>query len=104
MAWLWQNQKNNVEEIETGKMKNRVYVKSKELIKPNNKRDKRKNWAPFINYQQRLQQGFDSHVYFMYQFQDLKILKCSLLDEEDCVWEYQFNDKMVLVDYVVVLN
>ena len=29
--------KNNVEEIETGKMKNRVYVKSKELIKPNNK-------------------------------------------------------------------
>ena len=29
---------NNVEEIETGKMKNRVYVKSKELIKPNNKR------------------------------------------------------------------
>ena len=40
----------------------------------------------------------------MYQFQDLKILKCSLLDEEDCVWEYQFNDKMVLVDYVVVLN
>ena len=96
MAWLWQNQKgkNNVEEIETGKMKNRVYVKSKELIKPNNKReDKEKNWAPFINYQQRLQQGFDSHVYFMYQFQDLKILKCSLLDEEDCVWEYQFNDK-----------
>lgn len=30
---------NNVEEIETGKMKNRVYVKSKELIKPNNKRE-----------------------------------------------------------------
>ncbi|KAL6453549.1 RHD1 Beta-mannosyltransferase 2 [Candida maltosa Xu316] len=96
MAWLWQEQQglSNLEELPHHASKNKKYIRIKELVKPDGKRSaKEKNWAPFINFKSRKEDGYDSHLYFMYQFENLKILKCSLLDEEDCVWEYQANDK-----------
>ena len=58
-----------------------------------------------LNHQEKLNHGYHSFIYFIYQFKDLKILKCPLSssttkknnDGDDrfdsgCQWEYQIND------------
>lgn len=82
------------------------YIKIKELTRPNNQRNLlEKNWSLFLNHQEKLNHGYHSFIYFIYQFKDLKILKCPLSssttkknnDGDDrfdsgCQWEYQIND------------
>lgn len=95
LGWLWRTQrgKTNIEEIPQKNVKNLEYIKIKEMIRPeNNRRPTEKNWGLFLNYEERQDQGFDSHLYFIYQFKDTKILKCSLYDDKPCEWEYQVND------------
>ena len=46
-----------------------------------------------INNQDRLTFGYDKYIYFVYQFLNLKILKCSLQDDDTtCEWEYKANE------------
>ena len=53
------------------------YIKIKELTRPNNQRNLlEKNWSLFLNHQEKLNHGYHSFIYFIYQFKDLKILKC----------------------------
>ena len=97
IGWIWQTQlgKIHLEELPNNEFKKNEYIKIKEFVKPNNNRGRtEKNWALFINYNQRLNQGFDSHVYFANQLKNLKILKCSILNDndDDCEWEFQMDD------------
>lgn len=97
LGWLWRTQKgkNNLEELPDKKMHSMEYIKIKEMIRPNNeRRGTEKNWGLFLDYEMRKEKGFDTHLYFIYQFKDTKILKCSLYDEDNCEWEYEVNDYM----------
>lgn len=97
MAWIWRSQvgKNNVGLMIPGTATtNDIYVKVKELSLPDKKKSKtEKNWTPLVIYEDQKMQGYDSHIYFIYLFEDLSILKCSLWDTENCVWEYRMNNK-----------
>ena len=98
MAWIWRTQlgKSNVGLLlpDLATTDDHKYVKVKELSLPNKKRSKtEKNWTPFVIYEDQKKQGYDSHLYFIYLFQDLSILKCSLWDAGNCIWEYRMNNK-----------
>ena len=93
LGWLWRTQtgKGNVDPTDT-KNKEHQYIKTKELMLPNGKRTKtEKNWSPFISYTDRLHSGQDEHIYFIYQYKDLRILKCSF-ESDLCEWTFQLTD------------
>ncbi|KAI5951803.1 hypothetical protein KGF54_004878 [Candida jiufengensis] len=93
MGWLWETQlgKDNIDELDE-KYKMNEYVKIKELVLPNFKRMlKEKNWTPFIDLNQREMIGYDNSINLIYQFQNLKIIKC-YFHEECCEWEYKMNE------------
>ncbi|RCK57901.1 Beta-mannosyltransferase 1 [Candida viswanathii] len=95
LGWLWRTQmgKVNLEELPDATLKHREYIKIKEMVRPNNDRKGiEKNWALFLNYDERREQGYDSNVHFIYQFKDTKILKCSMYDDEVCKWEFETNE------------
>lgn len=99
MAWLWRTQKgkSNIEEVPINdeQFKNMEYIKVKEILRPNGKRSsKEKNWSMFFNHQEKLEYGYDNYVYFVYQFKNLKILKCPIYDDAPCTWEYEQDDYM----------
>ncbi|KAI5958966.1 BMT1 [Candida pseudojiufengensis] len=101
IGWLWETQigKNSIEEIDE-KYKNQEYIKIKELILPNFKRmEKEKNWTPFIDFSERFKNnGIDKSINFIYQFKNLKILKC-FWDKELCEWEYLMNKKNLISEF-----
>lgn len=96
IGWLWKNQKGkfNVEEISNSKYDNFEYIKIKHMELPNDEQSGvEKNWSLMINNQDRLTFGYDKYIYFVYQFLNLKILKCSLQDDDTtCEWEYKANE------------
>ncbi|RCK67382.1 Beta-mannosyltransferase 5 [Candida viswanathii] len=98
IAWLWRSQKGkaNVDEALDRSYLKETYVKVKELKLPRTSGAprKEKNWTPFISYEQRKKNGYDAELNLIYQFQDLKIVRCSL-DHRDsvCQWEYQRNEE-----------
>ncbi|RCK57545.1 Beta-mannosyltransferase 1 [Candida viswanathii] len=99
MAWLWRTQtgKSNLEELPTtdATVRTMEYIKVKEIRRPNDERSStEKNWALFVNHQERLEYGYDNYMYFVYQFRNLKILKCPIYEDESCTWEYQADEKM----------
>lgn len=98
MGWLWRTQrgKSNIDEVMDQSHLQDVYVKVKELKLPSDftLRKKEKNWTPFIDYEYRQNNGYDSDLKLIYQFQDLKILSCSLNPTiTECIWEYQQNEE-----------
>ncbi|RCK64431.1 Beta-mannosyltransferase 1 [Candida viswanathii] len=99
IGWLWRTQrgKSNLEElpIKDQQINSMEYIKVKELLRPNNERKgQEKNWAMFFNNQERLQYGYDNYIYFVYQFKNLKILKCPIYEDEPCSWEFEANEYM----------
>ncbi|KAI5951802.1 hypothetical protein KGF54_004877 [Candida jiufengensis] len=93
IGWLWETQigKNNIEEFDETYTKHE-YTKVKELILPNFKRtNKEKNWSPFIDLNERDKNGYDKSINLIYQFKNLKILKC-YFHKEYCEWEYMMNE------------
>lgn len=98
IGWLWRTQtgKANVDEALDRSHVKDTYVKVKELKLPSESetRKKEKNWTPFIDYEHRRTAGYDTDLKLIYQFQDLKILTCSLDPRESmCNWEYQRNEE-----------
>lgn len=92
IGWLWQTQsgKENVDELDQKHAQN-MYIRVKELVLPLGKREKKeKNWTPFVDYKERVQKGYDDSLKFVYQFKDLRILRC-LFDKETCEWEYELQ-------------
>lgn len=56
-----------------------LYNKAVEFVIPDfPARYKAKNWVPFINYDERKENGYDKHLYLIYRWADLEILKCDL--------------------------
>lgn len=99
MGWLWKTQKgkSNLEEmpINDDQVNNMEYIKVKEILRPNRKRKgTEKNWAMFFNYKDKLEYGYDHFIYFVYQFKNLKVLKCKIYEDEPCSWEFQQDDYM----------
>ncbi|RCK57902.1 Beta-mannosyltransferase 1 [Candida viswanathii] len=96
MGWLWRTQKgkSNLEELPgDAEVRTMEYIKIKELIRPENERKGiEKNWSLFLNYQERLVDGYDAYLYFVYQIKDTKILKCALYEDKPCEWEFESND------------
>ncbi|CAK9440352.1 uncharacterized protein LODBEIA_P44520 [Lodderomyces beijingensis] len=102
VGWLWRTQtgKNNVDELDQ-EHKDKTYIKVKELLLPSGRREKKeKNWTPFVNFKERQLLGYDSNLYFVYQFQDLRILKCSLAEEDEkCEWEYEVRNVVSISEF-----
>lgn len=48
----------------------------------------------FFNYKDKLEYGYDHFIYFVYQFKNLKVLKCKIYEDEPCSWEFQQDDYM----------
>ena len=115
IGWLWQTQigKFNLEQLsDIDYSKENEYIKIKELTRPNNQRNLiEKNWSLFLNHQEKLIDGYHSFIYFIYQFKNLKILKCPITtttttttttnnkendndndNDNGCQWEYQIHD------------
>ncbi|EGW31712.1 uncharacterized protein SPAPADRAFT_56503 [Spathaspora passalidarum NRRL Y-27907] len=80
MAWLFQFQKGKkiAECNPDKKYDNITYNKIRELkIDGSGKpKDIEKNWTPFTDPSER--NPYDTHIYFIYEFHNLKVLKCEL--------------------------
>ncbi|CAX42000.1 conserved hypothetical protein [Candida dubliniensis CD36] len=111
IGWLWQTQigKFNLEQLsDIDYSKKNEYIKIKQLTRPNNQQNLiEKNWSLFLNHQEKLIDGYHSFIYFIYQFKNLKILKCPITttttnnnkendndndNDNGCQWEYQIHD------------
>ncbi|KAI5951804.1 hypothetical protein KGF54_004879 [Candida jiufengensis] len=88
LAWPWQIKLNN----------HKREVKTLELSLQDFKSLKtQKNWTPFISYQDRFVQedgsGYDTHIYFIFRWANLDILKCDL-KFGNCKFEYRLNKNL----------
>ena len=67
----------------------RKYSKTVELKVENYKLRTQKNWTPFTSHLDRQIDGYDSHIYFVFRWANLDILKCDL--QGACSYDYRFN-------------
>ncbi|KAI5954000.1 BMT3 [Candida margitis] len=67
----------------------RKYSKTAELKLENYRLRTQKNWTPFTSYLDRQVDGYDSHIYFVFRWANLDILKCDL--QGACSYDYRFN-------------
>ncbi|CCE43544.1 uncharacterized protein CPAR2_211880 [Candida parapsilosis] len=51
-----------------------------------------KNWTPFTSPLDRQVDGYDSHIYFVFRWANLDILKCDL--QGSCSYDYRFNTSL----------
>lgn len=68
----------------------RKYSKTVELKVENYKLRTQKNWTPFTSHLDRQIDGYDSHIYFVFRWANLDILKCDL--QGACSYDYRFNN------------
>ncbi|RCK64727.1 Beta-mannosyltransferase 1 [Candida viswanathii] len=96
VGWLWRTQRGkfNLEEMPNPECDAREYVKVREMEMPGQKRGgSEKNWALILDSEERAMFGYDKHFYFVYLFENLKVLKCPIDEEEVvCEWAYKAND------------
>ncbi|EMG50245.1 BMT4 Beta-mannosyltransferase 4 [Candida maltosa Xu316] len=84
VGWLFQYQlgKLNTDGFQDSKFDNVTFNKVKELrIEGKERTSIEKNWTPFVDPEERI--IGDDYVYIVYQWNDLKILKCELTDFKD---------------------
>ncbi|KAG5417139.1 BMT4 [Candida metapsilosis] len=70
----------------------RKYSKTVELKVENYKLRTQKNWTPFTSHLDRQIDGYDSHIYFVFRWANLDILKCDL--QGACSYDYRFNTSL----------
>ncbi|KAL7665441.1 Beta-mannosyltransferase 1 [[Candida] zeylanoides] len=81
MTWPFQTQrgKSNVDGSVTAGNNDNVYMRTVELKRSGVGRLKtQKNWTPFLDTTDREEGGGDRHIYFIYRWHNLEILKCDL--------------------------
>ncbi|CCG21507.1 Bmt8 beta-mannosyltransferase [Candida orthopsilosis Co 90-125] len=70
----------------------RKYSKTVELKLENYRLRTQKNWTPFTSHLDRQVDGYDSHIYFVFRWANLDILKCDL--QGACTYDYRFNTSL----------
>ncbi|CUM55078.1 unnamed protein product [Debaryomyces tyrocola] len=102
MGWpfRFQHGKENVDGISNAATDDKIYNKVIELRREGAERLKvQKNWTPFISVKDRVDEGPDDSIYFVYRWQNLEILKCQLTDfthdYAKCKFEYKRNEKLL---------
>ncbi|CAK7902462.1 beta-mannosyltransferase 4 [[Candida] anglica] len=105
MCWPWQFQfgKKNVDGISNENTDMNLYSRVHELRRKGAERMKtQKNWTPFVSYDDRIQNGeYDSHVYFIYRWINLEILKCDVSDltfdqPSQCTFAYRMDENLAI--------
>ncbi|KAI5957625.1 BMT4 [Candida theae] len=81
ICWPWQ-------------LDERKFSKTVELNIENYRLRTQKNWTPFTSHLDRQVDGYDSHIYFVYRWANLDILKCDL--QGACSYDYRFNTSLSL--------
>ncbi|KAK6458116.1 uncharacterized protein RJT20DRAFT_126039 [Scheffersomyces xylosifermentans] len=97
LCWPFQYQlgKVNVDDVRNPETDKVVYNKVIELRRENTERlSIQKNWTPFVDLSER--DPYDKHIYFIYRWANLEILKCKLTDfdlntESQCSFVYKRN-------------
>ncbi|KAK6459361.1 uncharacterized protein RJT20DRAFT_15435 [Scheffersomyces xylosifermentans] len=90
--------KGGMDDIRNPETDNIIYNKVAELKRENIPRqNKEKNWAPFIDIHER--DPYDKHIYFIYKWAKLDILKCKLTDldkdgQSQCEYVYQRSPEL----------
>ncbi|ABN66054.2 predicted protein [Scheffersomyces stipitis CBS 6054] len=100
LCWPFQFQtgKGDIEGVRNETTDHIVYNKIVELRRDNTQRlKKQKNWTPFIDLTER-DDNYDKHIYFVYRWSSLEILKCKLTDfskvgESQCLFVYKRETK-----------
>lgn len=92
----FQKGKVNIEGMANPKFNHVRYNRALELRRENYERERvQKNWTPFISVKERQETGYDKHIYFVYRWEGLEILKCELGGFHNptsrCVFEYKAN-------------
>ncbi|RCK65099.1 Beta-mannosyltransferase 4 [Candida viswanathii] len=89
VGWLWQYQlgKLNTDGFQNADTANISYIRVKELrISGQERVPVEKNWTPFIDPSERnptIDNTGDNHIYLIYQWNHLKVLRCELTDFVD---------------------
>ncbi|KAG2733282.1 hypothetical protein G9P44_004272 [Scheffersomyces stipitis] len=101
LCWPFQFQmgKADVEGVRNDATDHIIYNKIVELRRENTHRlGIQKNWSPFIDLTER-GDHYDKHIYFVYRWANLEILKCKLTDfskngESQCSFVYKRDPKL----------
>lgn len=94
MCWPWQTQrgKYNVDDLRSPN-DDKLYTRITEIRKYNSPRSQQKNWTPLTSFHEREHNGYDKFLYLVYQWKNLEIMKCPLVDNVDsvifCTMEYR---------------
>ncbi|KAG7662706.1 uncharacterized protein J8A68_003765 [[Candida] subhashii] len=99
LCWPWQFQrgKENVEAIRNPDYDTHLYNRIVELQIKNLPRMKtQKNWTPFISQVDRIHDGYDKRIQFIYRWANLDVLKCDLDGKNAgvCGLSYRLNENL----------
>lgn len=74
--------------------KNSWYSKTKEIRQEGDRPKVCKNWTPMVSEKLREKHsGADSEIYFVTRLDNLRILRCDVYSDKDCVTEYEHEGK-----------
>lgn len=81
----------------------KLYVRIVELrINGKSRPETQKNWTPFFSIREREKVGHDKHIYFVYRWSDIEILRCALAETDNgvskCEFTYRANDFKAISD------
>ncbi|KAM9926732.1 hypothetical protein OXX80_010503 [Metschnikowia pulcherrima] len=98
VSWPWQFQRGKyaIEDTKNELFDNRIYNRAKELQIKNTQREKtQKNWTPFVSESARSDSGFDKHLFFVYRWSHLQVLKCDITsDTGKCGFTYTVQENL----------
>lgn len=98
ISWPWQFQKGkaNMDGFNDPQYENNYYNKAVELkIKNVKRKDKQKNWTPFVSNSDRNRHGYDKTLNFIYRWADFEVLKCDITkDIGTCTFNYRLNPEL----------
>lgn len=102
MTWPFQQQvgKREVDGLSDPASENTVYSRTVELRREGRDRlEVQKNWTPFVSAKDRDATKADNHIYFIYRWSNLEILKCPLtgraqFGQSNCQYEYRRDPEL----------
>ncbi|EGV65857.1 hypothetical protein CANTEDRAFT_133279 [Yamadazyma tenuis ATCC 10573] len=95
--WQFQRGKRTIEELPDIKSDGRIYNRAIELRRKGMERlEVQKNWTPFIDFGERQAFRHDKHIYFVYRWSNLEVLRCEITGAvgttSKCEFVYRMDD------------
>lgn len=104
VSWPWQFQKGkfNMDGFSDPTYLKNYYNRAVELgIKNLRRTEKQKNWTPFVSNLDRIRNGYDKTLNFIYRWSDFEVLKCDLdKNVGSCNFNYKMDPKKLSTDSV----